>query len=296
MINKYHTTVLLQETIDALNIKPGKKYIDATLGGGGHSFEIVGRGGIVLGLDADQDAIEYVEKIRDTRPKIKKEDLTLVKANFRDIDEIAREKGFDQVAGIIYDLGVSSHQLDTTERGFSFQGNGTLDMRMDQDLGVKAADLVNILTKGELIELFTRLGEEHFANRIAEGIVQARKKIQIKTTFELSEIVRSCVPSFKSKINPATKVFQALRIAVNDEFNSLKDSLPKAFDLLDSGGRMAVISFHSLEDRIVKYSFKEWNEKNLVRLVVKKPIIPSEYEIENNKRSRSAKLRVIEKI
>ena len=167
---------------------------------------------------------------------------------------------------------------------------------MDQDLGVKAADLINILTKGELIELFTKLGEEYFASRIAEGIVQARKIEHISTTLELSEIVRRNVPNFKSKINPATKVFQALRIAVNDEFNNLKESLPKAIKLLEPGGRMAVIAFHSLEDRIVKYQFREWEEAGIGKLVTKKPLIPSDEEIKNNKRSRSAKLRIIEKI
>ena len=296
-MSNYHTTVLLNEAVDLLNIKKGKWYIDATLGGGGHSFEILKRGGRVLGIDTDQEALDYVrEEIKNQKSKIKIDDFNLTKGNFKDIDEIAKKTGIEKVQGIIYDLGVSSHQLDDWSRGFSFQGEGLLDMRMDQDLGVKAADLINILTKGELIELFTKLGEEYFASRIAEGIVQARKIEHISTTLELSEIVRRNVPNFKSKINPATKVFQALRIAVNDEFNNLKESLPKAIKLLEPGGRMAVIAFHSLEDRIVKYQFREWEEAGIGKLVTKKPLIPSDEEIKNNKRSRSAKLRIIEKI
>ncbi len=299
MGNTYHTTVLLEETVDGLNVKEGKKYIDATLGGGGHSFEILKRGGRVLGLDADQDALDFVQeelRIKNQELRFEKKNLTLAKGNFKDIDKIATEFGFEKVFGIVFDLGVSSHQLDTVERGFSFQSTGPLDMRMDRDLSVKAADLVNILTKGELYELFNKLGEEHFAHAISESIVSSRRVSPIKTTSELVEIVRSAVPRLKHNINPATKVFQALRIAINDEFNNLKEALPKALELLDAHGRLAVIAFHSLEDRIIKNQFKEFAEMGQGVIITKKPISPSFAEIEGNRRSRSAKLRIIEKI
>ncbi len=298
MGNTYHTTVLLKETIDALNIKAGEKYIDATLGGGGHTGLILDKGGIVLGIDADQDALDYVGnelKVKSEKFKVDK-DLVLAKGNFKDIDIIAKEFGFERVAGAVFDLGVSSHQLETAERGFSFQNAGPLDMRMDRDLNVKAADLVNILTKGELYELFTKLGEERFARSISDGIVSSRLVHPIQSTSELVEIVRSVVPGYKHNINPATKVFQALRIAINDELNSLKEALPKAFALLETKGRLAVISFHSLEDRIVKNQFKEFSEAGVGIIITKKPVTPTFSEIEKNKRSRSSKLRVIEKI
>ncbi len=293
----YHISVLLKETIEFLNVRPGEKYIDATLGGGGHTFEILRHGGHVLGLDVDQDALDYVGnefKVQSSKFKVGK-DLFLAKGNFKDIDLLAKKEGFDKVFGIVFDLGVSSHQLQIAERGFSFQQDGPLDMRMDQDLGVKAADLVNILTRGELYELFTKLGEEYNARAIAERIVQARKVGPITTTTELVEIVKGELRG-TFKINPATKVFQALRIAINDEINSLKEGLPKAFDLLEKGGRMVVISFHSLEDRIVKNQFKEWYEKGSGKIVTKKPVTPTRDEVIRNKRSRSSKMRIIEKL
>ncbi len=293
-MNDYHKTVLLQEAINALDIKPGKKYIDATLGGGGHTRAILDRSGIVLGIDTDEEALDFVKK--NFQLPISNYQLQIQKGNFKDIDIIAQKQNFKEVSGILFDLGVSSHQLDTAGRGFSFQADAPLDMRMDHELRVKASDLVNILTKGELIELFTKLGEEHFARQIAQGIVKAREKAPVRTTTELSEIVRENTPNFKTKINPATKVFQALRIAVNDEFNNLREALPKAFKLLDIGGRLAVIAFHSLEDRIVKYQLKDWESQNMGRIITKKPIVPGPDEIRSNNRSRSAKLRVIEKI
>ncbi len=297
-MSDYHKTVLLSEAIDNLNVSAGEKYIDATVGGGGHTREILKRGGIVLGIDADEEAIEYADK--DLRLKIKGlsigKNLILAKGNFKDIDRIAKDNGLGLVRGIIFDLGVSSYQLDTPTRGFSFQSNGPLDMRMDKDLSVKARDLVNSLTKRELIELFTRLGEEYKAPVIAEEIIKARANEPIVTTLELVEIVKKAVPNYSYKINPATKVFQALRIAINDEINNLKESLPKALKLLDKSGRLVVISFHSLEDRIVKNLFREWEQMGLGKIVIKKPITPRAQEIEENRRSRSAKLRVFEKI
>lgn len=293
-MNKYHTSVLLQEAIDQLKVEKGKRYIDATLGGGGHSFEILKRGGVVLGLDVDQDALDYVRE--NFKFQISNFKLKLARGNFKNIDKLAEEHGFNNVAGVLFDLGVSSHHFDEAERGFSVRHTGPLDMRMDQELGVKAADLVNALNRGELSQLFFTLGEERFAHRIADAIVRARQAGPIQTTSELVSIVNSVVPKRREGINPATKVFQALRIAVNDELNSLKEALPKALNLLSAGGRLAVISFHSLEDRIVKETFKEFAEKSLGIIITKKPIIPSSEEIEENNRSRSSKLRVFEKI
>lgn len=291
-MSNYHISVLLQEAIDALQVSAGKKYIDATLGGGGHTFAIANAGGEVLGLDVDEDALEFVKKnIKSQIPNIK-----LARGNFKDIDKLAKENGFVHVDGILFDLGVSSHQFDTGERGFSFRFDAPLDMRMDQTLTVQAKDLVNGLTKGELQELFTKLGEENFAKRIAEYIVKIRQTKPIQTTKELAEIAEHCYPRGYHKVHPATKIFQALRIAVNDELNSLKEALPKAMELLKPGGRLVIISFHSLEDRIVKDTLKEFVEEHLGKNITEKPIIPGETELEENQRSRSSKLRIFEKI
>ncbi|MBI2190044.1 MAG: 16S rRNA (cytosine(1402)-N(4))-methyltransferase RsmH, partial [Candidatus Levybacteria bacterium] len=268
----------------------GKKYIDATIGGGGHSFEILKRGGIVLGIDCDEEAIEYInEKIKNQKSKIKYwERLALAQGNFRDIGEIARSNHFEQVSGILFDLGVSSHQLEDAKRGFSFQKEGPLDMRMNHKLSVKAADLINGLTKGELYELFSKLAEEPRALAISESIIRARRISPIKTTSELVMAI--------SKVKSLARVFQALRIAVNDELNNLRSALPQAVSLLEPGGRLAVISFHSLEDRIVKNAFLDFQNKDFGIIITKKPIVPSSLEIKMNKRSRSAKLRVLEKV
>lgn len=297
-MNTYHVSVLLKETIEALAVEPEKKYIDATLGGGGHTFEILNRGGIVLGLDVDDDAFTYVkEKLRVENGELGiGKELFLAKGNFRDIDKFAKEEGFENVAGIIFDLGISSHHVDDASRGFSFQKEGPLDMRMDKSLGVRAADLVNALNKTQLYELFTRFGEERFAKAIANSIVNARKQHPITTTTELSQLISRIVPRREKNINPATRIFQALRIVVNDELTSIEDALPKAIKLLGKNGRLAVISFHSLEDRIVKNVFLEFAGKGVGTVITKKPVVPSIQEQEANKRSRSAKLRVFEKI
>lgn len=301
-MNSFHTPVLLQETIEALKVQKGKKYIDATVGGGGHVLEILKHGGKVLGIDCDQEAIGYLsEKIKNhkqslfsIKSKIKNwKRLTLVQGNFRDLGEIARSKGFTKAAGILFDLGVSSYQLEQEARGFSFQKEGPLDMRMDPSAGsgqaVTAADLINGLTKGELYELFSKLGQEPRALAISESIVRARRISPIKTTGELAMII-------EKRRGGLARVFQALRIAVNDELNNLRSVLPQAVSLLEKGGRLAVISFHSLEDRIVKDSFHHFQEKGLGTVITKKPIVPSLTEIKMNKRSRSAKLRVLEKL
>jgi 16S rRNA (cytosine1402-N4)-methyltransferase len=289
-MNNYHTSVLLQQTIDLLNVQKGSVYIDGTLGGGGHSLEILKRGGRVLALDIDQDAIDYVQKTFGDQ-----KGLTLAKGNFKDIDRLAQANGVTTVAGIIFDLGVSSHHFDVAQRGFSVQKDGPLDMRMDLDLGVKAADLINILTKGELYELFTKFGEEHHAYAISSSIVRARQIKRIETTSELVNIVRRSVPRKAQTVNPATRVFQALRIVVNDELNNIKEALPKAVTLLQAEGRLAIISFHSLEDRIIKNTFKDFEEKDLGTIITHKPIVPHVEELAQNNRSRSAKLRVFEK-
>lgn len=292
-MNNYHTSVLLHEIINLLDVQKGKKYIDATLGGGGHSAGILEKGGKVLGIDTDSEAIEYIKK--NFQFSISNFQLKVVRGNFGDIDNIAKANKFDQAAGILFDLGVSSHQFDTAERGFSFRNEGPLDMRMDKDLEVTAAGLVNILTKGELYDLFSKLGEEGFARVIANNIARARRIKAIETTWELSEIINNSVPNIKIRLDANARIFQALRIAVNDELNSLRRALPKAFKLLEPKGKIAVISFHSLEDRIVKKQFMEWETQGKGTVLTKKPVRPSETEIENNKRSSSAKLRVFER-
>jgi 16S rRNA (cytosine1402-N4)-methyltransferase len=297
-MNNYHISVLLQETTEQLAIKKGGKYIDGTLGGGGHTREILERGGVVIGIDQDSEALAFAEKSLGENHKDVRigENLVLVKGNFKDIDRIANEYGFTGVSGILLDIGISGHHVDTPERGFSFQHDGPLDMRMDTDLQVQAGDLLNVLTKDELHVLLTKYGEEPFARVIVSHILNARKIKRIETTTELAEIIRKAVPFSKKGVNPATRVFQALRIAVNDELNSLTDALPKAVGLLASGGRLVIISFHSLEDRIVKHTFLDFAEKGLGTIITKKPIVPTEEEVNSNSRSRSAKLRVFEKI
>src|SRR3989344_8897846 len=267
-MNDYHKSVLLQEAVDGLNVRKGKKYIDATLGGGGHSVEIIKRGGIVLGLDVDQEALEFVNENR--KSKIKNQKLRLARGNFADIDKLAKDAGFEKVAGILFDLGVSSHQLDTAERGFSYLKSGPLDMRMDQRLGVRAADLVNALGKKELYELFRELGGEHHAHAISERIVNRRKLKPFETTDELVNVLAdvygfSDVSDF-AKATSGKRVFQALRIAVNSELGSLREALPRALELLESSGRLVVVSFHSLEDRIIKQAFAEFEKESMEKI------------------------------
>jgi len=293
-MNKYHTSVLLQEVLTFLAIKYAGLYIDCTLGGGGHAFEIISRGGRVLGFDVDDDAVGFVkEKLREKDLNEGKE-LTIVQANFSQLGTIAPKIGFEKVDGILLDLGVSSHQFDTAERGFSFK-EGPLDMRMGKELGVKASDLINGLTEKELRELFEKFGEEPNAWKIAKKIVEVRKTRQITKTEELAELIRSIVYGEQS-VHPATRVFQALRIAVNDELNVLQEVLPQAIELLKPQGRLVVISFHSLEDRIVKQTFESLKKENKVNVLTDKPIMASEEEVLQNRRARSAKLRAIEKV
>ena len=293
-MSNYHKPVLLEKTIDLLQIKPGKRYIDVTLGGGGHAVQILEHGAIVLGIDIDQDALDYVSQ------HINNKNLVLAKGNFVDLEKIAHLNGFEKVWGILFDLGVSSHQIDSSERGFSFLRNGPLDMRMDKDLSLTAEYLVNVLEKGELYELFNRLGQESHASAISRAITGARRVKAIQTTDELLEVIKKAygyredLSDFdKNKIGQ--KVFQALRIAVNNELENIEKALPQAVSLLESGGRIAVISFHSLEDRIVKKIFKEFEKQNLGKAVIEKPIVPDDKEMRQNSRSKSSKLRVFEK-
>lgn len=282
----FHESALLHEVVDALNIKSGETYVDATLGGGGHTRGILDRGGKVIGVDLDEEALNFV------RSTIKSKDLVLMQGNFVNLDQILEKQGVKEVSGIVFDLGVSSHQLDSSERGFSFRKNSPLDMRMSLDIKVTAGDLVNGLNEGELYELFTKYGEERNARRISRAVVRSRFEEEITTTKNLAGIIERVVGN-KEKIHPATRVFLALRIAVNDELNNLEKVLPKAASLLNKNGRLVVISFHSLEDRLVKNFIRR--ESSLAG-VNKKPIIPKEEEIKRNSRVRSAKLRIAEKL
>ena len=293
-MKNYHKSVLLQETLDALNIKAGERYIDGTLGGGGHTSEILELGGIILGIDQDKDAIMHVSN------SLKNPNLILSRGNFKNIDELAAEFNFNDVSGILFDLGVSSYQLNTPERGFSYLKSGRLDMRMDQRLGVKASDLVNALGRKELFDLFRDLGEERRANAVTNLIVSRRKIAPFVTTDDLT-LTLATAYGFKSvtdfaRAESSKRVFQALRILVNDELGSLEEALPKSIELLKSGGRLVIITFHSLEDRIVKNAFIKFENENKGRIITKKPILPTEEEIKVNSRSKSAKLRVFEKI
>ena len=287
----YHIPALLNETVKALDIKPKHKYIDATLGGGGHSVEIVKKGGILLGIDQDPEAVSYAsERLKNAQACPDLLPPKLVQSNFAEIDKVAKEFGFEKVAGILFDLGVSSHQLETPNRGFSFNQEGPLDMRMNPNLSVTAKDLVNGLNEGELAELFWKLGEEKFSRRFAKAICQARLNKPIETCNDLSQIILQEVsPRGRfARIHPATRVFQALRIAVNDELNSLKIALPKAVELLGSQGRIVVLSFHSLEDGIVKRFFIDQKEKGILKIISKSPITPTKEEVRLNPRARSA--------
>lgn len=294
MGENYHTPVLLTEALEYLEIEPGKKYIDCTLGGSGHTEGILAAGGTVLGIDQDPEAIENAK--RNLGSWIEKGKLVLGHGNFAHLQEIATQAGFNQADGILMDLGVSSHQLETDYRGFSFNKGGKLDMRMDPATQtVTAADLVNAGGERELANLFWKFGEERVSRVIAKAIVESRKAGKIETTDQLAKIILSVRKrTAGDRTHPATRVFQALRIAVNSELESLEQALPQAVSLLIPGGKLAVISFHSLEDRIIKNFFKSGSEK--LRILTDKPVEPTEAEIERNPRARSGKLRVAIKV
>jgi 16S rRNA (cytosine1402-N4)-methyltransferase len=294
-----------------LKIIPGGVYVDCTVGGGGHFLKIleaVGDNGIVVGIDRDENAISAVKN------KIgKRHNIILVHENFRNIKKIMRGLGFEKANGILYDLGVSSYQLDEKERGFTYKEDAPLDMRMDKNQKLRAEDLVNDLPERELAQIIKEYGEERWAARISNFIVKYRMKERIKTTGQLVEIIKKAIPAGARRTgpHPAKRTFQALRIAVNGELESLRQSLYDAVDILISGGRLCIISFHSLEDRIVKQTFNYFssecicppglpvcrcNKKKLLEVVTKKPITPEKNEIEDNPRSRSAKLRAAQKV
>ena len=298
----YHNSVLLREVIESLGVEKEEWYIDCTLGDGGHSLEILERGGKVLGIDADPESLIRVEK-RFRDGGIEKGNYKLVQGNFRDIDILIKpastakrgeqtDKADFKFAGAIFDLGVSSLQLENPERGFSFVKKGPLDMRMDPTLQVRALDLTNTLTRRELYELFSSLGEEKYSWQVADTLVRAREVKPFKTTTELAEVVVRAVGRVRGL--PADR--QALRIAVNDELDALQEGLEEVKDLLEKNGHIVVISFHSLEDRIVKNTFKQWESMGIGEILIKKPVIASEVEVRVNPRSRSAKMRVFKKL
>ncbi len=293
----YHKSVLLREAIDALDIRDAW-YLDATLGDGGHSIEIIKRGGRVLGCDVDPQALKRVQK-RFKELRISEDKYKLLLGNFRDLKNLIEQMNTEglKFAGAIFDLGVSSLQLMSPERGFSFSKEGPLDMRMDPNLAVRALDLINAGGRRELNELFKKLGDEKYSWAVANAIISARevgKGTGIQTTKDLAELVERRLGRKRGEIHPATRVFQALRIAVNDELNALQEGLDQVIDLVEKNCRIVVISFHSLEDRIVKNSFKNWAEKGLGK--ADKPIKPTDEEVRDNPRCRSAKMRIFEKI
>lgn len=291
-MNSYHRAALVEQVITHLKIEKGNKYIDATVGGGGHSLEILKKGGLVLGIDRDTDAINYLNNyLKDYLTK----GLTLIKGNFAQIGEIASLKNYKAVDGILFDLGVSSHQLDTPDRGFSFKYESILDMRMDQNTKLTAVELVNGLSENQLVELFRKFGEEQLSVPIAREIIKKKHHQKISTTWELKQIIENVYQNQHANFKP-NKVFQALRIAVNDELNALRKGLSQSLPILKKGGRLVVISYHSLEDRIVKLMAKSESLTNILNIVTKKPIRPQYHEIKLNPRIKSAKMRVFEKL
>lgn len=296
-----HAPVLLAEVVAGLAPRPGGRYVDGTLGGGGHAAAILEASapdGRLLGIDADPAALLAAG----ARLAPFGERATLVHGNFRDLARLARAGGFEPIDGLLLDLGVSSHQLDTPERGFSFLADAPLDMRLDPTGGETAADIVNETPEGALADLIYRYGEERGSRRIARAIAEARRRRSIATTGELAEVVARALGGRHGKIHPATRTFQALRIAVNRELDNLEAALPQAVELLAPGGRLAVIAFHSLEDRIVKLFFRAESGyggsggPERLRIITKKPIEAGEGEVRANPRARSAKLRVAERI
>ncbi|MEX1061646.1 MAG: 16S rRNA (cytosine(1402)-N(4))-methyltransferase RsmH [Patescibacteria group bacterium] len=284
-----HKPVLLKEVLGYLKVKKGGRYIDATLGEGGHAKEILKGGGEVLGIEQDPSILEEAKR------NLGKQ-ATLMQGNFRRIDEIAKEKNFTEVDGILMDLGISSWHLEESGKGFTFQKEEPLDMRADPTLNVTAADLLNGLTKHELERLIRQFGEEERAGELARALVRARSLAPFKTTGDLLEIVSQVKGERgREKLHPATKIFQALRIAVNDELGNLRSALPRAFGILGKNGTLAVISFHSLEDREVKRFFAQVGEAGQGEVLTKKPTSPSSQEFSQNPRSRSARLRALKK-
>lgn len=306
-----HTSVLLEETVSSLLIKPDGIYVDGTLGGGGHSFRIceqLSEKGILIGIDQDDVAIEAAGR----RLQAHKDKVTIVRSNYCNMKQCLQELGIDRVDGILLDLGVSSYQLDTAERGFTYRVDAPLDMRMDRRQTLTARDIVNDYGEMELFRIIRDYGEDRFAKNIAKHIVQARAEKPIETTNELTEIIKHSIPA-KVRMtggHPAKRTFQAIRIELNKELEVLEHTLDEMIDLLNAGGRISIITFHSLEDRIVKSNFRKnenpctcprefpvcvCGKKSKGKIITRKPILPSEEELEQNSRSKSAKLRVFER-
>ena len=303
-----HKSVLLEETVSSLNIKPDGIYVDGTLGGGGHSLEIckqLSKEGRLIGIDQDEDAIAAAgERLKDHKEKV-----TIIRSNYCNMKECLKEIGIEKVDGIILDLGVSSFQLDSAERGFTYRVDAPLDMRMDRRQTLTAKDIVNTYGEMELFRIIRDYGEDKFAKNIAKHIVKAREEKEIETTGELTEIIKQAIPA-KIRMaggHPAKRTFQAIRIELNKELEVLENTLDDMIDLLNEGGHLSIITFHSLEDRIVKVNFKKnenpctcprefpvcvCGKKSKGKAVTRKPILPSKEELEENSRSKSAKLRV----
>ncbi|WP_459499762.1 16S rRNA (cytosine(1402)-N(4))-methyltransferase RsmH [Bacillus sp. C1] len=306
-----HVTVLLKETVDGLDIKPGGTYVDCTLGGGGHSSYLLSQlteGGKLIAFDQDEIAIQNAKEKFSSYG----DQFITVKSNFRYLSEKLHELGITEVDGILFDLGVSSPQLDTPERGFSYHHDAPLDMRMDQDASLTAYDVVNNWSYEQLVRIFFQYGEEKFSKQIARKIEAYRENKSIETTGELVELIKEGIPAPARRTggHPAKRVFQAIRIAVNDELKVFEEALESAIEMVKPGGRISVITFHSLEDRICKTTFKRNSTtpqlppglpiipdefKPKLKLVTRKPTLPSDEELEDNNRARSAKLRIAEK-
>ncbi len=289
MYQSEHLSVLLYEAIHFLNIKPEARYIDCNLGGGGHTEKILGMGGNVLAFEVDQSAIEFASKRLATYLDLGQ--LRIVKANFREIDTKIQENGWNSVDGILYDLGLSTFQLKDLDKGFSYEDEGPLDMRMDDSLQVKAEDLIKGLSENELADLFLNFGEEPQAKNFARAIKNYARINSSFTSKSISEVIKAASRYRESRVHPATRVFQALRIAVNSELENLRESLSRAVPLLNKNGRLVIISFHSLEDRIAK----ELKRNPELKPITDEPVVPTEDEIFKNPSSRSAKLRAYEK-
>ena len=306
-----HKSVLLNETIEGLNIKPDGIYVDGTLGGGGHAYEVcrrLGEKGSIIGIDQDEAAIEAAGiRLKDFGEKV-----TIIRSNYCDMKSKLQEQGIDKVDGIVLDLGVSSYQLDTADRGFSYREDAPLDMRMDRRQKMTARDIVNDYSEMDLYRVIRDYGEDKFAKNIAKHIVAARGKSPIETTGQLTEIIRASIPMKyqKKSGHPAKRTFQAIRIELNRELEVLKNSLDDMIEILNPGGRLCIITFHSLEDRLVKNKFRRWAQRCTcppeqpictcggvakAKLITRKPIEADAAELETNRRSRSAKLRVLEK-
>ena len=304
-----HYSVLLNEAVAGLNIKENGVYVDCTLGGAGHSLEILKqlKNGKLYAFDQDNTALENAKiKLKDYADKV-----VFIKSNFKNLKKKLLEHGITEVDGVLYDLGVSSPQLDTPERGFSYNYDTRLDMRMDTDAKISAYEIVNEYDYNELVKIFYRYGEEKFSKQIARNIEKKRSEKLIETTFELVDIIKESIPAAKRRTggHPAKRVFQAIRIAVNNELSVFEDSIEQAIDIVKKDGRISVITFHSLEDRICKQIFNSYAKrkdipKNLpilpeeslakLKIITKKPIYPTDKELEENNRSRSAKLRIAE--